>query len=176
MPHYPGCGVVGHCIPVDPYYLINRAKEANFEHSFLAMARSVNNAMPSYTVERLIWGLNKIGRSLKATKIGLMGLSYKANVGDLRESPALVIRKILEEKYEVKLNIYDPYFLDQSTHSDVLSFLQDCEAVVLTVNHREFVQLPAETWADLKVVIDGRNCLKPEQFNSESQVYLGVGR
>lgn len=176
MAHYPGCGVGGHCIPVDPYYLINRAKEANFEHSFLSTARIVNNSMPNYTVERLILGLNKLGKSLKGTKIGLMGLSYKANVGDLRESPALVIQKILEEKYEAQLNIYDPFFLENSTHSNIQNFLEDSEAVVLAVNHQEFLDVPISLWKNVQVVVDGRNCLNPDYFQGQDRIYLGIGR
>ncbi len=89
MPHWPGCGVGGHCIPVDPYYLIEKAKENEFDHKFLRTARNINNSMPFYTVELLQDMLNSIQKSIKGTNIGIMGISYKANVGDLRESPAL---------------------------------------------------------------------------------------
>lgn len=176
MAHYPGCGVGGHCIPVDPYYLIDRAKESNFEHSFLSMARSVNNSMPEYAVERLIMGLNKIGRSIKGTKIGLLGLSYKADVGDLRESPALKIKKILEERYEASLGVYDPFFPDKSTHLDLTSLLAYSEVVVLTVGHTEFTDSPLDLWENVQVIVDGRNCLNRQSLETAGKVYLGIGQ
>ncbi|MBD3330362.1 nucleotide sugar dehydrogenase, partial [Candidatus Peregrinibacteria bacterium] len=79
MPHYPGCGVGGHCIPVDPYYLIERAAVYGFEHSFLKKAREVNNSMPEYTVSLLEKKLINTGKTLKNSKIGLLGLAYKAD-------------------------------------------------------------------------------------------------
>jgi UDP-N-acetyl-D-glucosamine dehydrogenase len=176
MPHYPSCGVGGHCIPVDPYYLINRAKESNFEHSFLSMARTVNNFMPTYAVEKLVLGFNEIGKSIKNSKIGLMGLSYKANVGDLRESPALVIKNILEQKYKATLEVFDPYFPKLSTCNNLIEFLAKCEAVVLTVNHDEFLTLKPKYWQNVKIIVDGKNCLDPNLFSSSGQLYLGIGR
>jgi len=107
MPHYPGCGVGGHCIPVDPYYLIEKASDSGFDHVFLKYARKINESMPEYTVEKLVKGLNQIEKPVKNTKIGLLGLSYKPNVADLRESPALKIKVLLEE-LQADLMICEP--------------------------------------------------------------------
>src|SRR3989344_2934011 len=88
MPHYPGCGVGGHCIAVDPYYLISKAKQIGFNHQFLSLAREINNSMPHYAIELLENELKKIKKSIKSAKVGVLGLAYKANVDDARESPA----------------------------------------------------------------------------------------
>jgi len=114
MPHYPGCGVGGHCIPVDPYYLIERGKKEGFEHSFLSLARSINNSMPSYTIERVVEGLNEIKKSVKGINIAVLGLAYKSEIDDMRGSPAIEIIDGLK-KMGANITIYDPYILEKST-------------------------------------------------------------
>src|SRR6185369_4593253 len=108
MPHWPSCGVGGHCIPVDPYYLIERAKASGFDHEFLKIARKVNNSMPEYTVELLQDALNTVKLPLNGTVVGLLGISYKANVADLRESPALQIIKHLK-RHGAEVLVFDPH-------------------------------------------------------------------
>lgn len=176
MAHFPGCGVGGHCIAVDPYYLIEKAKHVGFDHKFLRNARMVNNSMPLYTVEKLMKTLNSIGKSIKGTRIGLLGLSYKPNIEDIRESPALKIKEILEREYEATLNIFDPYNLDKSTHQDIDSFLDDTEAVLIATAHKEFRILSLEKWKKIKVIIDGRNCLDKKMLISNGIIYTGIGR
>src|SRR5947209_11130319 len=98
MVHYPSLGVGGHCIPVDPYYLIEYARGYGFEHEFLSLARFINNKMPEFTVEQLADGLNEAGKSIKGTRVAVLGLSYKPNVGDDRESPSYKLITILKSK------------------------------------------------------------------------------
>ena len=177
MAHYPSCGVGGHCIPVDPYYLIDRAKKAGFDHKFLRNARSVNNSMPSYTVEKLMKALNEHSMSIKGSNIALLGLSYKKNISDLRESPALVIRKILEKEYHCEnLRVYDPYNLDLSTHKSLEETLKGVDAVVIATAHDEFVKYPIENWKKIKVIIDGQNCLDKATITKSGVTYRGIGR
>lgn len=176
MKHYPGCGVGGHCIAVDPYYLIERAKKAGFDHKFLRNARMVNNSMPRYLVDKFIKAMNKAGLALKTSKIGLLGLSYKANISDLRESPALEIKKILEEEYEVSLKIYDPFNLDRSTHRSLKEILNDCEGIIIATNHQEFIAEGMTSWSKIKVIADGRNCLNKEELVKAGVIYTGIGR
>lgn len=175
MAHYPGCGVGGHCIAVDPYYLIKRASKEDFDHEFLKNARKVNNYMPRYTVEKLIKSLNKIGKSIKNTKIAILGLSYKANVGDLRESPSFEIIKILNKEYEANLMIFDPYFLDKSTSKNFNDILKKAEAIVIATNHRDFIKTDYLRYNNIKVIVDGRNCLDKSKY-SKKTVYTGIGR
>lgn len=175
LAHYPGCGVGGHCIAVDPYYLIKRAGKADFDHQFLKNARRVNNHMPRYTIERLIKGLNKVSKSVKNTRIALLGLSYKNNVGDIRESPALKIIKILENEYHATLNIFDPYFPKKCTYKKLGTTLKNSDAVLITTGHKEFIETDLLKYKNIKVIIDGRNCLDKNKYK-DKLVYFGIGR
>ncbi len=176
MPHFPSCGVGGHCIPVDPYYLIERAKQSGFDHKFLKLAREINNSMPEYTIEKLIDALNIIEKPIKNTSIGLLGLSYKANVGDIRESPSIKLRNILLEK-QANLFIFDPYFPEMSNVKSLDEILDKCDAILIATDHNEFNGLSAELLFDkgVKVVVDGKNMLDKFEITSKGILYRGIG-
>ncbi|MBI2638588.1 nucleotide sugar dehydrogenase [Candidatus Peregrinibacteria bacterium] len=176
MPHYPGTGVGGHCISVDPYYLIDRALKSGFEHRFLEMARAVNNGMPAYTVSLLEKELEKLGLKLRHVTMGLLGLAYKPNVADMRESPALKILKILKGK-RAKVFTFDPFIPKLSTVKNLGVLLKKCEVIVLATAHREFINLSPQTLkkAGVKLVIDGRNCLPKEKILAAGIAYKGIG-
>jgi len=175
MVHWPGCGVGGHCIAVDPYYLIKRAGLAGFNHRFLKIAREINNSMPEYTVNKLTLGLNELGLAVKGTKITLLGLSYKANVGDLRESPALEIEKCLR-KLKADLIVYDPY-VDNGI-KNLREAIKDSKAIVLATAHKIFIEKLLSKLKDSKVklVVDGRNCLDSDKIKKLKIIYRGIGR
>jgi len=175
MPHFPSCGVGGHCIPVDPYYLIKRAHELGFNHEFLKMARKVNNSMPNYTVNQLQKIMTKAGLKKGKTTIGLLGLSYKANIGDLRESPALKIKCILKNKRFNFLS-FDPYFPELSDTKDLPQILKKCQALILAANHKEFLDLTKNNLSNIKIIIDGKNCLDKAKIESLGITYKGIGR
>ncbi len=96
MKFEPGPGMGGHCLPVDPFYLSWKAREVGFSTEFIELAGKVNQHMPEYCVERIVRALNDVGKAVKGTKIALLGVSYKAGVGDMRESPALKIGWLLK--------------------------------------------------------------------------------
>lgn len=178
MPHYPGCGVGGHCIPVDPFYLIEYAHCHGFEHEFLRLAISVNEGMPQFTVDLLIEALNDVGLPLKDTKVTLLGLSYKANVGDGRESPSYIIRNLLVEA-EANLTIYDPYVQEKSTAKSLDEALIGATAIVIATGHNEFKNID---FSLLKkngtlVIIDGRNIFKDKKefITNLGIIYNGIG-
>ncbi|MFA5871228.1 MAG: nucleotide sugar dehydrogenase [Parcubacteria group bacterium] len=177
MAHWPSCGVGGHCIPVDPYYLIEKAKENNFDHKFLRVARDINNSMPAYTVELLQEALNSIKKSIKGTRIGILGVSYKADVGDLRESPALKIIEFLRAK-KANLEIFDPYLHEFSTVKSATELLKKSQAVIVAANHSQFLNIPAVSFRKngVRVIIDGKNCLDMEKIKKAGIVYRGIGR
>lgn len=177
MAHWPSCGVGGHCIPVDPYYLIEKAKELDFDHKFLRVAREINNGMPLFTVHLLQNALNKIEKSFKNTNVGILGVSYKAEIGDLRESPALKIIELLEKRATI-LHIYDPYVPEKSNAKNLEEVLQKAEAVIVATDHKEFIQISAEKFSqyNIRVVIDGKNCLDKEKIIREGIIYKGIGR
>jgi nucleotide sugar dehydrogenase len=177
MPHYPGRGVGGHCIPVDPYYLIERAKESGFDHKFLRVAREINNSMPNYTVELMQDLLNDAGLAMKGTNVGVMGLSYKANVDDLRESPAIKIITELKKKGS-KVVRYDPYILSMSDVKNLKSFLAKCQAIILVTNHKEFLEIEPKEYKKNRIVaiVDGMNALPKEKIKRLGIKYHGIGR
>ncbi|MFC1608608.1 nucleotide sugar dehydrogenase [Patescibacteria group bacterium] len=177
MPHWPSCGVGGHCIPVDPYYLIERAKLAGFDHKFLRTARSINNSMPGYTVELLQDALNKVKMPLNGTKVAVLGLSYKANVDDLRETPAF---EIIEEikGHEGETVVFDPFFPDMSDMESSEQALEKADALVVVTNHDAFTEMDLELLKkhDIKVVIDGKNCLDKNKIEEMGIIYKGIGK
>ncbi|MBN2016442.1 nucleotide sugar dehydrogenase [Candidatus Dojkabacteria bacterium] len=177
MIHWPGRGVGGHCIAVDPYYLINRAAKSGFNHSFLKMARDVNNNMPKYAVSRLQEALNMAKMPINGTKVALLGLSYKANVGDLRESPCLEIQKRLTS-LGAKLVVYDPYFAELSTVKSLKEALRKSEAVFLCTPHNEFLVLDEVLgeYKKIKVLVDGMNGLNKRKVEKLGIIYRGIGR
>lgn len=177
MAHYPSCGIGGHCIPVDPYYLIEKAKQVGFDHKFLKLAREINNGMPKYTVNQLSQALNSLGKAVKGTKIGLLGLAYKADVDDIRESPSLKIIKILNE-LGANLEIYDPYFPDKSMVKNLEEILAKCEVLLVATNHQEFVNMDLKKLKKykIKIIIDGKNCLDKEKIIKMGIIYKGIGR
>lgn len=177
MAHYPGCGVGGHCIPVDPYYLIEYAKQNGFEHDFLALARKINNNMPHFTVERLRDGLNEITHPLKGTTVAVLGVSYKPDIDDCRQSPSFDIIRILKE-CGADVRIFDPFALSKSTHTSIESALNGATAAVVATGHTAFKELTPDDFVKngVKVVVDGRNCLPKEKFIEAGIIYKGVGR
>jgi UDP-N-acetyl-D-glucosamine dehydrogenase len=98
MPFYPGPGLGGHCIPIDPFYLTWKAREYDFQTKFIELAGEINTQMPYHVIEHLMYALNERQRSLKGSKILVLGVAYKSNVDDMRESPALKIIKLLRER------------------------------------------------------------------------------
>jgi UDP-N-acetyl-D-glucosamine dehydrogenase len=108
MPFYPGPGLGGHCIPIDPFYLTWKAREFGVTTKFIELAGEINTAMPDFVVHRVMEVLNEFGKPLKGAKILVLGLAYKANVDDTRESPTFSLMEKLEEKGAV-VSYNDPY-------------------------------------------------------------------
>jgi len=177
MPHYPGAGVGGHCISVDPYYLIEKAKQLGFTHRFLMLAREINNHMPHYAVELLENELKKLKKVVKGAKVGMLGLAYKANVDDIRESPAHEVLNLLKTK-GADVYVYDPHVKTGSNVKDLDELLNKSDYIILVTDHNEFRQMDLEKLNKnrILVVIDGRNCLDKEKIKSMGISYHGIGR
>ncbi len=177
MAHFPGCGVGGHCIPVDPYYLIEHARKNGFEHKFLILAREINSNMPNYTIQMLGYALDSIDIPKNKAKITILGKSYKANVDDIRESPSFVIFQNLKDQgYEAVM--YDPHTKDEQTFNSIEEALDGSVGVIVATAHKEFVSLTPEFFEKngIRVVVDGRNCLNKKIFENSNIVYKGIGR
>lgn len=178
MAHYPSCGVGGHCIPVDPHYLVERAKESGFNHRFLKLAIETNDTMPEYTVERLQDALNENRMPMKDTVVGILGLAYKANVDDVRESPSFEIIKHLKKHY-CKIETFDPHVKDKSSVKTLDAILKKAQALIVATNHSEFINALTPALLKkhgIKVIIDGKNCLDKDLFEKAGIIYKGIGR
>ncbi len=178
LPHYPGNGVGGHCISVDPYYMIERAKEVGFDHRFLKLARQINDSMPRYTVELLAQGLQERGQQLAGTTIALLGLAYKKNVADLRESPALKVVQLLKDR-GTTVRIFDPYVPERSTAASLDEALAGSDALMLACDHTVLVEKLTPNklkTAGVQVVVDGKNALDADSIAAAGMLYVGVGR
>jgi len=144
-PFYPGPGLGGHCIPIDPFYLSWKAKEFDFSTRFIQLAGEINSAIPHYVVERIASALNDRGKPVKGSKILVLGVAYKKDVDDARESPALEIMEILQGS-GAKLSFSDPYiprlqkmrrydFSHMSSTPLTKDVLQSQDAVLITTDH-----------------------------------------
>lgn len=177
MPHYPGCGVGGHCIAVDPYYLIEKSREKGFEHKFLSLARTINREMPAYTVQRARAGLQEAGLDATRARVAVLGLAYKKEIDDTRESPAFEVIKEVQ-KWGVEPVVYDPYIPQESTSKNLREALQNKDCVIVATDHSEFKNLSPQLLKEnnVKVVVDGRNCLDKEGIQAAGIIYKGIGR
>ena len=177
LPHYPGVGVGGHCIAVDPYYLISKAKQIGFSHDFLILARKINESMPDYTVSLLANELKKLNRSLSGAKVGILGLAYKGDVDDVRESPSFEVIHILKEK-KAEVFVFDPYVSKDSNVKDIEELLKKSDYIILATSHNEFKNMDLSSLKEnnIKIVIDGRNCLDKDKLKNMGILYHGVGR
>lgn len=177
LAHYPGIGVGGHCIPIDPYYLIDYAKKKGFRHDFLILARKINNYMPEYTANLAIEIFNTSRFDKNKDKIAVLGLSYKPEIGDTRESSGLKLVKKLKRK-KMLVETYDPFVLEKSTRKSLKETLMSSRMAILATGHSEFLALKPKVFKEcgVKVFIDGRNAFNKESFEKEGIIYRGIGR
>ena len=136
----PGPGMGGHCLPVDPFYLAFKAREHDFYPEFIELAGKVNQAQPAYCVERIERALNLAGKPVKGSKVLLLGAAYKAGSGDIRESPALKMMRLLEV-LEADLSYHDPYVPELSKFGlasvDLETGLAEADIVAIVTAHKE---------------------------------------
>lgn len=177
LTHYPGCGVGGQCIPIDPYYLIFLGKEKGIDYNLINIARNINNSMPKHTIDRVIKGFKEINKGISGSKITVLGLAYKKDSDDDRISPSNEIIKLLKNM-DADLTIYDPYIKEKSNVRDLDSALNNAECVVITTDHSEFEKINADYLNDkqIKLVVDGRNCLNKKEIKKVGIIYKGIGR
>ncbi len=162
---YPGPGLGGHCIPIDPFYLSWKAKEFDFRTRFIELAGEVNTAMPYFVIEQTAAALNEQCKSIKGSKILVLGLAYKRDIDDLRESPSLTIIELLRDKGAV-VSYNDPFFpkVGRGRHYDLnmtntpLDDLAQYDAVLIITDHTSYNFREIVDQAQL--VIDTRNATK----------------
>jgi UDP-N-acetyl-D-glucosamine dehydrogenase len=172
MPFYPGPGLGGHCIPVDPHYLSWKLRTLNFNARFIELASEINSRMPHYVVDKVVAALNEQGKSVKGSRVLLLGLSYKRDVGDLRESPALdVLEHLVRMGADVRYS--DPYipalnYNSIALHSTAFTEegLASVDCVVITTDHSAFDYEAVARSA--RSIVDARNALAPHLLKDPS--------
>jgi len=173
MPFYPGPGIGGHCIPLDPFYLTWKAREYNYHTRIIELAGEINKYMPEYVVERTAKILSrKFKKSLSGAKILLLGVAYKKDINDLRESPALEVIKKLEEEKAI-VSYYDSYIRKFTSNKKEYKSLKELAAenirekdiVIITTAHTA-VDYKMVT-KNAKAVFDTRNAIKDNSENVE---------
>ena len=164
---YPGPGLGGHCIPIDPYYLTWKAREFGHHTRFIELAGEVNKSMPSYVIQRTMEGLNKHSKSLRGAKVLVVGLAYKPDVDDVRETPAAEIIKLLFE-HGADVTYHDPHvplfagmrkYMDYRMHSVPLEqeAVKQVDCVLIVTNHSSIDwQMIAD---NANLVVDSRNAM-----------------
>jgi UDP-N-acetyl-D-glucosamine dehydrogenase len=179
MPFYPGPGLGGHCIPVDPYYLSWKAREYDFATRFIELAGEINTAMPYNVVDALVSALNSHEKSVKGSKILLLGVAYKKDVDDLRESPSLKLLELLSARGAV-LDYNDPYFpaLFKMRHYDYSNMksvelsperLASYDCVLIATDHTSYDY--EAIVRNSKLVVDTRNATRHVKQNREKVVH-----
>ncbi len=165
-PFYPGPGLGGHCIPLDPYYLSWKAREYGFHTSMIESSMMVNDRMPEYTVERAGKILNRFKKALNGAKVLILGVAYKGDIDDYRESPAL---RVIEQFKKVgsEVNFYDPFVSEYREKGHIMKGLpeltaktiQNADIVVITTNHTQGIDY-ACVQQNAKYIFDTKNAMK----------------
>ncbi|HEY6375020.1 MAG TPA: nucleotide sugar dehydrogenase [Edaphobacter sp.] len=164
-PFYPGPGLGGHCIPIDPFYLSWKAKEYDFNTRFIELAGEVNESMPAHVVQYVAKGLNGHKKALNGSRILMLGMAYKKDIDDLRESPSLTVIELLREQgAEVLYN--DPYFptVGRGRHYNLnmtctpLENLEQYDCVLIMTDHSDYDY--EDIVSKAKLVVDSRNATK----------------
>lgn len=173
MPFYPGPGLGGHCIPVDPLYLSWKLRTLKYEARFIDLADQINTGMPEVVVSRLQDALNDKKLAVRASRILVIGIAYKRDIDDIRESPALDVIELLQQK-GANVQYHDPYvptlaLAGHSYASVALTNLADYDAVVVLTDHSciDYKQVVA----DSMLVLDTRNATRGLQLYSKAKIY-----
>jgi UDP-N-acetyl-D-glucosamine dehydrogenase len=173
MPFYPGPGLGGHCIPIDPFYLSWKTKQAGIEARFIELAGYINGQMPHFVVDKVQNALNEHSKPLKGSRVHVLGVAYKRDIDDVRESPALDIIHLLGRR-GARITYHDPYVpVIQADGIEMKSVdsgavLEDADCVVVVTDHRCFDYRAVVDSA--KLIVDTRNALKG--FTSQKIVRL----
>jgi UDP-N-acetyl-D-glucosamine dehydrogenase len=162
MPFYPGPGLGGHCIPIDPFYLSWKTRQAGIEARFIDLAGYINGQMPHFVVDKVQQALNQASKPVKGSHIHVMGVAYKKDIDDVRESPALDIMLLLQQR-GASITYTDPHVpqlkldgLDLNSAPATLAAAADC--VVIVTDHKAFDY--AALAKDARLIVDTRNALK----------------
>lgn len=173
MPFYPGPGLGGHCIPIDPWYLTWKAREYNYHTKLIETAGEINDFMPEYVINRMMKLLNQKGKALKGSSILVLGVAYKKDVNDYRESPVIPILEMLQEE-GANWTAVDPYVKSFELNGSIYTtaevateqMLEAADLVLLTTNHTNFDYKKIAQSANL--IFDTRNAIPDEYITKDN--------
>ena len=179
---YPGPGVGGHCIPIDPFYLTWKASEYNQSTSFIELAGEVNTAMPEHVINLTLDGLKKCKKSIKDSTVLILGISYKPDVKDIQLSPAkIIINKLMALGARIK--IYDPYYKGSqmfgiNVEQNIEDVLSKVDASIIITAHKEFQEINPKIFTKMKtpILIDSRGVVDTSSADDVGLVFRGLGR
>jgi UDP-N-acetyl-D-glucosamine dehydrogenase len=162
MPFYPGPGLGGHCIPIDPFYLSWKTKQAGIEARFIELAGQINGQMPHFVATKVQNALNDVGKPVKGSKIHIFGVSYKRDIDDVRESPALDVIHLLQKR-GATVSYTDPHVSEIRLEDDKVltenpTALQTADCVVIITDHSTFDY--KKLLAEAALIVDTRNAMK----------------
>ncbi|WP_256622110.1 nucleotide sugar dehydrogenase [Methanolobus chelungpuianus] len=181
MAFYPGPGIGGHCIPLDPFYMSYKAKKYGFIPRFIETSGEINNFMRIHAINLIERGLKQVNKGLYGSNVTVMGLAYKKNITDTRESPS---KKIIEELINLGAHVkaYDPYASSITTHYGVIaseenmeSALDKADCAIFVVDHAQFKEIDIQDAVKRMVspvIVDCKNMFA----NTDSLIYLGIGK
>jgi len=166
MPFFPGPGLGGHCIPIDPLYLSWKLRTLDYRARFIELATEINHAMPAHVVERVAIALNDVERSVKGSRVLLLGMAYKKDIDDIRESPALDVMRLLEERgadvryHDLNVPRVEAGISNGSAESVELTDeeIRSADCVVITTAHSSVDY--ARVVREAKLILDTRNATK----------------
>jgi UDP-N-acetyl-D-glucosamine dehydrogenase len=180
MKFTPGPGLGGHCIPIDPFYLTWKAREFGQHTRFIELAGEINTKMPGYVIERTIKALNAHQKALNGSNVLVIGLAYKPDVDDLRESPTFKLMNLLK-KYGANVSYYDHYIPEiwaTREHDEWAGLrtvawnretISEFDAVIIATNHSDINYQELADWNDL--IVDTRNGMKHIKTKTENQIW-----
>jgi len=177
--HLPGPGVGGHCLSVDPCFLVQMADNLGVESNLIKTARKINDGMPLHVYELVLNVLKEVKKKVNGARIGILGVAYKGNVADVRETPAKSLIKILNENGAI-VHAHDPYVDDDIIRSFgavpvEMNDALNCDCVVIVTDHDQYKKITPEMIKN-KCVVCTRPLLDPEEFKLNNVIFKGVGR
>ena len=177
MPFYPGPGVGGHCIPIDPFYLTHIARKYDYHTRLIELAGEINDSMPEYVLDRVMKLLNEKRKCLNGSNIVLLGVAYKGDIDDLRESPSLKILELLE-KHDACVHVVDPYvncfaWKGKKRQTDPLTkkLLENADLVLISTDHKNKVDYEM-VFKHAQLIFDTRNIMRKLGYSATKIKHL----
>lgn len=182
IPHFPGPGVGGPCLPVNPYQLLDAPESENILQ-VVRTARKINSEMPKYVIELVNDALIEANKKCENITVGILGISYKPNVGDIQLTP---IKEVVQElkQMNLKIKIFDPYFIQKEFLSikieeNIEKLVSDCDIVILGTDHDEFLKMDFKMFENLMnpsgIIVDTRGKLSSSEIRNSGLIFRGIG-